>query len=86
MAAMADSASECARISYKDRSKQAVRKGSDLGQRLLEQGHLSPFEHAAFDAEAVRETPWLAARCAGKDDLCGNLSPAWVQLRHVVAE
>ena len=86
MAAMADSASECARISYKDRSKQAVRKGSDLGQRLLAQGHLSPFEHSAFDAASARELPWLAARVAGKGNLCGNLSPAWVQLRHVVAE
>ena len=86
MAAMADSASECARISYKDRSKQAVRKGSDLGGRLLAQGHLSPFEHSAFDAGAVAKTPWLATRVAGRGNLCGNLSPAWVQLRHVVAE
>ena len=86
MAAMADSASECARISYKDRSKQAVRRGSDLGRRLLEQGHLSPFEHSAFEAAAVAKLPWLAARTRGKANLSGNLSDAWVQLRHVVAE
>ena len=90
MGAMMDSAAECARISYKDRSKQAVRHGSDLGDRLLEGGHLSPFEHAAFDAAATTEGParvsWLAERVADKTNLSGNLSDAWVQLRHVVAE
>ncbi|MBS5451782.1 MAG: FAD-dependent thymidylate synthase [Coriobacteriia bacterium] len=89
MGAMMDSAAECARVSYKDRSKQSVRHGSDLGDRLLADGHLSPFEHAAFDAAAVRadgdaNVAWLAERVAGKDNLSGNLSDAWVQLRRVL--
>lgn len=93
MGAMMDSAAECARISYKDRSKQGVRHGSDLGDRLLADGHLSPFEHAAFDAGAIAGSGseagtlgWLAERAAGKPNLSGNLSDAWVQLRRLVED
>lgn len=85
MGAMMDSAAECARISYKDRSRQEVRHGSGLGDRLLAQKHLSPFEHAAFSAESLGRVGWLAEQCAGRN-LNSNLSEAWVQLRHVIAE
>lgn len=75
------SASECARISYKDRSTASLSDNTKLGARLLEQGHLSPFEHIAFHAlsEGVSSHDELKGR-----DFSSNLSPAWIQLRHVL--
>jgi hypothetical protein len=48
MPVLMSSASECARISYKDRSTATSSDNTVLGERLLAQEHLSPFEHVAF--------------------------------------
>lgn len=76
-------ASECARISYKDRSTSTLSDNTALGKRLLAQGHLSPFEHIAFDAgsEGAASHEELHGR-----DFSSNLSEAWIQLRHVLDE
>lgn len=81
-------ASECARISYKDRSQMQNRNDSALGRRLLADKHMSPFEHIAFDAaSAPMESVGFrnAMDGLGNRDLSSNLSPEWVQYRRVVS-
>lgn len=56
------SASECARISYKDRSSMANRNNNALGEKLLQQRHMSPFEHIAFSRDAEYTSPAVAAQ------------------------
>lgn len=74
------SASECARISYKDRSSTGLSSNNDLGRRMLESGHMSPFEHQAISRTLFRTL-------YDYDDdvhLNGNLAPEWVQYRHLL--
>lgn len=87
--ALLAAASECARISYKDRSSMKNNDNSALGRKLLEQKHMSPFEHIAFDAEsdAMKSTNELtplreAVEAHGTQS---NLSPSWIQYRRVVS-
>lgn len=48
------SASECARISYKDKShSQGANDDDTLAVRLLASGHMSPFEHQALNIEYI---------------------------------
>lgn len=79
------SATECAQISYKDKSR-AIKSTATtaLGERLLALKHLSPFEHIAFSRDSY----------FGNDDsslprdeasLLSNLDPRWVQLRKVLS-
>ena len=86
--AMLASASECARISYKDRSTMTNRDGSDLGRRLLAQKHMSPFEHIAVDAknaaDSSRGVAAMLEDVRGRD-MSSNLSPSWVQYRRLVS-
>lgn len=95
------SASECARISYHDRSTMKNRNTSDLGLRLLKQKHMSPFEHIAWSA---RKSDWssipaldekmtdLLSTHDGCDEnnavgpLASNLSKDWVQFRRAVSD
>lgn len=54
------SASECARISYKDRSVMKNRSDLSIGEKLLAQRHMSPFEHVAFSKTAEYESKAVA--------------------------
>ena len=87
--ALLAAASECARISYKDRSSMKNNDNSALGRKLLEQKHMSPFEHIAFDAksdvmeDASELTPLREAVEAHGTQ--SNLSPSWIQYRRVVS-
>lgn len=86
--AMLASASECARISYKDRSTMENKENSELGRKLLGQKHMSPFEHVAIaECSAARGCPGLRAMLnAGYGrDLTSNLSPSWIQYRRIVS-
>lgn len=84
------SASECARISYKDRSNMENRDDTALGERLLKDRHMSPFEHIAFDNGATAQHQGVQARIdtvtgeLGDGILNDNLGDQWVQLRHLV--
>lgn len=82
---MMQSASECARISYKDRSQSEKSKSSSLGERLLEMGHMSPFEHQAISLDKW-ERYLLQGDLEDDGNLHGNLAEGWVQCRHMVSE
>lgn len=86
--AMLASASECARISYKDRSTMENKENSELGRKLLSQKHMSPFEHVAIaDCSETRDYAGLRDMLSAVDgrDLTSNLSPSWIQYRRVVS-
>lgn len=87
--ALLAAASECARISYKDRSSMKNNDNSALGRKLLEQKHMSPFEHIAFDAKSdVMEDASELAPLREAVEAHGtqsNLSPSWIQYRRVVS-
>lgn len=83
-----NSAAECCRISYKDRSAMQNRADNTaLATRLLHDGHMSPLEHQAIDLQVYNNL--VKNLGLGKDDvnvkgrLNGNLNEGWVQLRHV---
>lgn len=82
------SASECARISYKDRSTMTNRENSGLGRKLLEQKHMSPFEHVAVanctEALQFKGFQGMMDAIRGRD-LSSNLSPSWIQYRRIVS-
>ena len=85
-----DSASECARISYKDRSKTAKSDNKALAERLLHDGHMSPLEHQALSIEAYKQ---LGEQHIIPDDVYhddgnmhGNLSAGWIQGRHILGK
>ena len=62
---------------------------SALGRKLLEQKHMSPFEHIAFDAKSdVMEDASELAPLREAVEAHGaqsNLSPSWIQYRRVVS-
>jgi hypothetical protein len=82
------SASECARISYNDRD---VMKNKDLGlgRKLLEQKHMSPFEHIAWSSDESEYAKYPAIIEAMDSihnrNLSSNLSDDWIQFRRVVS-
>ena len=93
------SASECARISYHDRSKMKNRNGSNLGKRLLAEKHMSPFEHIAWSAKSSDWEKFPALKEKVTDllekhpdcppdkaagSLTSNLSESWLQFRRVI--
>ena len=73
------SVGRCARVSYlnHDGSDPDIEKDAALHDRLLKDGHMSPFEHQArqWDAATDDDTP---------ADLCGNFSMGFVQYRKVL--
>lgn len=78
------SAAECARISYVDRSTAKNKDGADiLASRLLSQGHMSPFEHQAIDHDMYRRLIPGAEFDISTRGANGNLDPMWVQGRHI---
>ncbi len=85
--AFMQSAAECARISYHDRSTMTSNGNSDLALRLLSQGHMSPFEHQAIGRIYLNR---LAYRDNGQllDDwgrsMSGNLALEWCQYRKII--
>lgn len=71
------SSTESAQISYRDKSSASKSTATTaLGERLLKMNHMSPFEHIAYrgDAPAVSHLT---------QDLSGNLSEEWKQLRKI---
>lgn len=82
--ALKQSAAECARISYVDRSTAGNKDGSeDLATRLLSKRHMSPFEHQAIDP-AIFKALFIDAGCRiPTEHMSGNLDPCWVQSRHI---
>lgn len=81
-----ESASECARISYVNRDS-ARNKEIGLGERLLRDGHMSPFEHIAWSSSEGRSIPAIAdaMNTISDRDLTSNLSGNWVQFRRVIS-
>ena len=80
--AFMQSAAECARISYHDRSTMTSTGNSDLALRLLNQGHMSPFEHQAIGRMYLN-------RLVYRDDgwgrsMSGNLALEWCQYRKII--
>lgn len=80
--AFMESAAECARISYHDRSTMTSTGNSNLALRLLRQGHMSPFEHQAIGRMYLN-------RLVYRDDgwgrsMSGNLSLEWCQYRKII--
>lgn len=77
-------ATQCAQISYRDKSTATASTATTaLGERLLSSGHMSPFEHVAFDARKYAEfTDEDLPRDAQR--LRSNLGDEWVQLRHAL--
>ena len=80
--AFMQSAAECARISYHDRSTMTSNGNSDLALRLLSQGHMSPFEHQAIgrmylNRLVYRDNGW------GRS-MSGNLALEWCQYRKII--
>lgn len=80
--AFMESAAECARISYHDRSTMTSTGNSNLALRLLRQGHMSPFEHQAIGRMYLN-------RLVYRDDgwgrsMSGNLALEWCQYRKII--
>lgn len=80
------SASECAGISYHDKSSVTTAKGSaSLGHKILASRHYSPFEHQAY-LRGTLNPDWVQAVTNGSIETSGgNLGSEWHQLRHLVA-
>lgn len=79
------SATECAQISYKDKSRAVKATATTaLGERLLALKHLSPFEHIAFSRDSYFDNADVSLP---RDEayLLSNLDPRWVQLRKVLS-
>lgn len=75
------SATECARISYKDRSSLELNDSMALASKMIDAGHMSPFEHQAVcfsRAEMISDRYWSLGHCNG------NLEYPWVQFRKVI--
>lgn len=78
------SATECAQISYKDKSNASKSTASvGLGERLLKSKHLSPFEHVAFSS-AVYHSSEAGEDLPIGDKVKSNFSDSWVQLRPIL--
>jgi len=78
------SATNCAQISYLDKSRASKSTATTrLGETLLEKGHLSPFEHIAFDTLSYTD---FTDDNLSRDSraLASNLGDNWIQLRHVL--
>jgi len=76
------SATECAQISYKDKSKAEKSTATTaLGYRLLKMKHLSPFEHIAISLKNYDvKTNFLNV----PDGVSGNFNSDWGQLRRLL--
>jgi hypothetical protein len=83
------SSAEAAQISYNDKSSSSKSTATaELGARLFESRHLSPFEHPAiasghyFDVLRTAESEHLEPDAT---KLVSNFSDSWVQLRPILA-
>jgi thymidylate synthase ThyX len=82
------SAARCARVSYlnHDNSTPDIEKDLELAQRLLDDKHLSPFEHQAMPIDSNRTHKWLGGQThIDKNGDCwsGNFR-GWIQHRQLV--
>lgn len=94
-----ESASECARISYTNKTADtdgnnagrnpntSGKHGNDLGRKLLESKHMSPFEHIAWSTRRADEVPALLELLSDVHDrdMTSNLSPQWTQFRRALS-
>lgn len=80
MDAFMSSAGDCARVSYKSKLAQGSTDSTKLGYRLLDAGHLSPFEHVAVPVELMGLNGYFDSAAA--DD---NYSSHWIQFRTLLA-
>lgn len=80
------SATECARVSYRDRSGETmVSNTTTLGEKLLADRHMSPFEHIAFSRESYMKFSEDEGLPCEDWRLRGNLdSRYWIQLRKIL--
>ena len=70
------SAARCARVSYNKTEAQDRRDEINRAQKLLDSGHMSPFEHIAkVDATWKSRSPY---------GYCGNFRLPWVQFRKTI--
>lgn len=81
------SAARCARVSYlnHDNSTPDIEKDLELAQRLLDDKHLSPFEHQAMPIDSNRTHKWLGGQThIDKNGDCwsGNFR-GWIQHRQL---
>lgn len=72
-----ESAGRAAQISYKPVNTESKISSVELGKRLLADGHMSPFEHAAFDSNWFRDFK-------GVDVDKSNFDESWVQFRKYI--
>lgn len=81
------SATNCAKISYVDRTSfNASTASVELAERLLQSGHMSPFEHVAIYSEKLRDTMCFNDKNRDICSLSGNFSRNWIQLRRLLEE
>lgn len=77
---------EAAQISYNDKSKAArTTASSNLGERLFESRHYSPFEHSAIADTAYLAIARRAELVTDLTKLVSNFDSSWVQLRPILA-
>lgn len=78
------SATECAQISFRDKSNaEKATATSALGKRLFASKHFSPFEHVAFSTDATHFIKTNIDK-APLSVLGSNLDKSWTQLRPVL--
>lgn len=75
--ALMDSAAECARVSYVDKTAGEKQDNTALSRKLLAARHMSPFEHQAIHIDALD-------RLGLPEGLNGNLDRHWVQSRKLM--
>lgn len=75
------SATECARISYKDRSTIDLKNSTDLAKRMAKDGHMSPFEHQAICIDSSMFLPDFFYQIFNPTR---NFSTPWTQNRAIV--
>jgi thymidylate synthase ThyX len=81
------SASRCARVSFDKHTEfETINNTLERAQRLIDSGHLSPFEHVARPMER-EDTGKVIGECSvaiAHLDFCGNFR-GWVQMRKEIA-
>lgn len=80
------SATECAQISYRDKSR-AVKANATtaLGERLLLSKHFSPFEHVAFSRHPFNALTEYELPIES-DQFVSNFDESWIQLRPILSQ
>ena len=86
------SAARCARVSYlnHDKSEPDISKDIELADKLLEAGHMSPFEHQAIPMTCIWDLIWCTEEGVTHMDKGGDYWSAnfqgWLQHRQWLGE